>query len=148
MSATAMGVSSAATGLREDSSCGANAVRAPEGFMGCGEPLSKTGDISTACKGGMKDQHKEIFRMPRILTNFENLATVKCCVIQESAPLDAFTAANMLNTQARKASLQYQQICSVNGQSKPPEAWRHGSAGQRSAALACVAPLPHCVRPG
>ncbi len=80
MSATAMGVSSAATGLREDSSCGANAVRAPEGFMGCGEPLSKTGDISTACKGGMKDQHKEIFRMPRILTNFENLATVKCCV--------------------------------------------------------------------
>jgi len=98
MSAMAMGVSSAATGLREDSSGSADAATAPEGYMVCGEPLSKTRDSSSACKGRMKDQHEQIFSMPRYLTVF-------VFVIQERTPLDAFTAASILNTQARKRSV-------------------------------------------
>ena len=149
MSEKAMGVSSAAIGLREDSACSAEAVKAPEGFMGCGEPLSKTGDSSSACKGRIKDKHKEIFSTPRNVTVLEKLAAVKRGVMQESASLDAFSAVSMLNTQARKRSVSSNQETYFNqGGSTSPEARHHGSAGQCSAALARAAPLPHRVRPG
>ena len=98
----AMGVSSVATGLTEESSCSADAGTTPEGFKGCGEPSFETGDSSTPCKGGMKDQHKEICRMARNVTVFESLANIECGDIRESPPLDAFTAVSILNSQARK----------------------------------------------